>query len=81
MKKSAVPVILPSSMMTDDMHRLNALAKPSEERLTRLACFLAGKMESATEVEDSTPLNGIIRMGPQVRYRDKTRAVKDVVLV
>jgi regulator of nucleoside diphosphate kinase len=65
--------------MTDDMHRLNALAKSSEERLPRLAYFLAGK--SAPEVEDSTPLNGTIRMGPQVRYRDKTSAVKDVVLV
>ncbi|MGY4402288.1 hypothetical protein [Bradyrhizobium sp. USDA 3315] len=68
-------------MMTDDMHRLNALAKSNEERLPRLARFLAGKMERATEVEDSTPLNGIIRTGPQVRYRDKISEVKDLVLV
>jgi hypothetical protein len=67
-------VLLPSTMMTDDMHRLNALAKSSEERLPRLAYFLAGK--SAPEVEDSTPLNGTIRMGPQVRYRDKTARSK-----
>jgi regulator of nucleoside diphosphate kinase len=78
-RRRAIPVLLPSTMMTDDMHRLNALAKSSEERLPKLAYFLAGK--SAAEVEDSAPLNGIIRMGPQVRYRDKTSAVQDVVLV
>jgi regulator of nucleoside diphosphate kinase len=81
-KKNAVPVLPPITVTADDMRRLNALASSSEELFPRVAHFLAREMERATEVEDSTPLNGIIRMGSQVRYRDdKTGEVKDVVLV
>lgn len=81
-KKKAVPVVRPITVTAGDMRRLNALASSNEECFRQVARFLVRKMERATEVEDSTPLNGIIRMGSQVRYYDdKTGEVRDVVLV
>jgi regulator of nucleoside diphosphate kinase len=81
-KKKAVPVLPPITVKSDDMRRLNALANSNEELFPRVAHFLAREMERATEVEDSTPLKGVIRMGSQVRYcDDKTGEVRDVVLV
>jgi regulator of nucleoside diphosphate kinase len=81
-KKKAVSVVPPITVTADDMRRLNALADSNEELSLGVARFLAKKMERATEVEDSTPLQGIIRMGSRVRYYDdKTGEVRDVVLV
>jgi len=81
-KKKAVSVVPPITVTADDMRRLNALANSNEDFSLGVARILAKKMERATEVEDSTPLHGIIRMGSRVRYfDDKTGEVRDVVLV
>jgi regulator of nucleoside diphosphate kinase len=68
--------------MTEEAHRLSALADSGMSLFPRVAHFLAREMERAKLVADASELRGIVRMGSQVRYcDDQTGDVRDVVLV
>ena len=71
----------PITVMESEASRLNALASSSAVLFPRVAHFLAREIERANVVTDSTDLPGVVRMGSQVRYRDDTGEVRDVVLV
>jgi regulator of nucleoside diphosphate kinase len=62
--------------------RLSALANSSMALFPRVAHFLARETERAKVVADDFDLQGVVRMGSQVRYCDEgTGDIRDVVLV
>ncbi len=74
---------LPDIRVTEDeLRRLSSLANSGMERFPRVAHFLAREMERASVVTDDGDLQGVVRMGSKVTYRDdETGAARDVVLV
>jgi regulator of nucleoside diphosphate kinase len=74
---------LPSiTITTDDERRLNALANLNATRFPRVTHFLAGELGRANVVPDRPGLDGVVRMGSQVKYRDETTGrVREVTLV
>src|SRR5262249_31544763 len=72
----------PIKVTADEMHRLNVLANSSMELFPRVSHFLAREMHRATIVSDDTDLQGVVRMGSCVNYRDdRTGETREVVLV
>jgi regulator of nucleoside diphosphate kinase len=72
----------PILVTTEEQRRLSGLANSSMERFPRVAHFLAHEMERASIVPDDADLQGVVRMGSQVAYRDdSTGEAREVVLV
>jgi len=72
----------PITITTGDMHRLSLLANSSMTRFPRVAHFLAREMDRASVVPEQPALQGVVRMGSQVTYRDEvTGRVREVTLV
>lgn len=81
-RKRHKPVLPSIAIMTEEAHRLSALADSSMSLFPCVAHFLARETERAKLVADASELRGIIRMGSQIRYcDDQTGNVRDVVLV
>ena len=59
----------PIKITEDESRRLSSLANSSMDLFPRVAHFLAREMERAT-VTDEVNLEGVIRMGSKVTYRD-----------
>ena len=71
----------PIKITEDESRRLSSLANLSMDLFPRVAHFLAREMERAT-VTDEVNLEGVIRMGSRVTYRDdETGASREIVLV
>jgi regulator of nucleoside diphosphate kinase len=66
----------------DEMHRLGDLAESCRELFPRIAQFLSQEMARATVAADARDLQGVVRMGSKVTYRDDTTgATHEVALV
>jgi len=74
---------LPPIMITKaDEQRLSALANSNAARFPRIAHFLTQELDRAAIVSDQSPLDGVVRMGSRVTYRDETTGrVREVTLV
>jgi regulator of nucleoside diphosphate kinase len=74
---------LPDIRVTEsDSRRLSSLANSSMDLFPRVAHFLAREMERASVVADEKDLQGVVRMGSKVAYRDdETGVTREVVLV
>jgi regulator of nucleoside diphosphate kinase len=82
MKNSTEHDLPPILVTTDEQRRLSALANSSMELFPRVAHFLAQEMERASIVPDDADLQGVVRMGSHVDYRDdSTGEAREVVLV
>jgi regulator of nucleoside diphosphate kinase len=67
---------------TDDVNRLTLLANASMTRSPRVAHFLAREIDRANVVPGQADLQGVVRMGSRVKYRDETTGrVREVTLV
>jgi regulator of nucleoside diphosphate kinase len=76
------PALPDIRISADELRRLSALAHSSMERFPRVAHFLAQEMERASVVTEDRDLQGVVRMGSKVTYRDDdTGVARDVVLV
>ena len=77
------PSELPAIMITaDDLRRLSPLANSNMTRLSRAARFLAEELDRANIVPAQSDLEGVVRMGSQVTYRDETTGLlREVMLV
>ncbi len=62
----------PITLSADDFERLNRLANAALDTLPRTAEFLAREVERANVVDSSAMLQGVVRMGSQVEFRDDT---------
>ena len=74
---------LPSIMITaDDLRRLSLLANSSMTRFPGVAQYLAEELDRANVVPAQSDLEGVVRMGSLVTYRDETTGrVREVTLV
>ena len=74
---------LPSIMITaDDLRRLSVLANSSMTRFPGVAQYLAEELDRANVVPAQSDLEGVVRMGSLVTYRDETTGrVREVTLV
>lgn len=71
----------PIRICEDESRRLSSLADSSMDLFPRVAHFLAREVERATVTNESN-LQGVIRMGSRVTYRDdETGASREIVLV
>jgi regulator of nucleoside diphosphate kinase len=69
-------------MAEDELRRLTTLADSCMKRFPRVAQFLSEEMERATVVADARDLQGVVRMGSKVIYRDdETGVVRETLLV
>ncbi|ANW05324.1 nucleoside diphosphate kinase regulator [Bradyrhizobium icense] len=76
------PELPPILVTTDEMRRLSVLANSSMELFPRVAHFLTREMDRASVVPDDSDLDGVVRMGSRIIYRDESTSVlKEVVLV
>lgn len=72
----------PIRVREDELRRLSSLAESTMELFPRVAHFLAREMDRAMVVASEADLQGVIRMGSEVTYRDEeSRAIRKVVLV
>jgi regulator of nucleoside diphosphate kinase len=72
----------PIKIRQADIERLAQLAEATAETSPATAEFLAGEVERATVIPDTTPLAGIVAMESEVIFRDDTTGVqKHVTLV
>ena len=66
----------------DEIYRLCALADSCMELFPRVAQFLSQEVERATMVADARDLQGVVRMGSKVTYRDDpTGTTRELALV
>ena len=74
---------LPTIMITaDDLRRLSLLANSSMTRFPGVAQYLAEELDRANVVPAKSDLEGVVRMGSLVTYRDETTGrVREVTLV
>jgi regulator of nucleoside diphosphate kinase len=80
--KTREAVLPPIVLRTDEARRLSALASSNMVLVPRVAYFLAREMDRANVVPDDTELQGVVRMGSRVQYRDnETKAEREIVLV
>lgn len=78
-RQTQQPLIL---ITTDDVYRLTLLANASMTRFPRVAHFLAREIDRANVVPGEADLQGVVRMGSRVTYRDDTTGrVREVTLV
>ena len=68
-RQTQQPLIL---ITTDDVNRLTLLANASMTRFPRVAHFLAHEIDRANVVPGRADLQGVVRMGSRVTYRDET---------
>ena len=65
-----------------EMHRLGALAESCMELFPHVTQFLSREMQRAIVVADARDLQGVVRMGSKITYReDATGATREVTLV
>lgn len=75
------PALPPIKIAKAESRRLSALANSTMDLFPRVAQFLARELERATVTEEND-LQGVIRMGSKVTYRDdETGASREIVLV
>ncbi|MBP0112926.1 MULTISPECIES: nucleoside diphosphate kinase regulator [Bradyrhizobium] len=75
------PALPPIKIAEAESRRLSALANSTMDLFPRVAQFLARELERATVTEEND-LQGVIRMGSKVTYRDdETGARREIVLV
>ena len=78
-RQTQQPLIL---ITTDDVNRLTLLANASMTRFPRVAHFLAHEIDRAHVVPGRADLQGVVRMGSRLTYRDETTGrIRDVTLV
>jgi len=78
-RRSEMPAIL---ITRDDLDRLKLLANSNMTRFPRVAHFLARELDRANVLPGQPALDGVVRMGSRVTYRDeKTGRIRDVTLV
>jgi regulator of nucleoside diphosphate kinase len=77
-EQAALP---PIKITQDESQRLSSLANSTMNLFPRVAQFLAREVDRAT-VTDEDNLQGVIRMGSKLTYRDdETGASREIVLV
>jgi regulator of nucleoside diphosphate kinase len=77
-EQAALP---PIKITQDESQRLSSLANSTMDLFPRVAQFLAREVDRAT-VTDEDNLQGVIRMGSKLTYRDdETGASREIVLV